>query len=86
MLINLPVFVWSRQGLVYTMTDVEEVHVWMVKHFTEHPLFTRVSDEELVRDVFVSVFAGHDGNSILWTRENICEGTLTHAKYEAAAD
>ena len=46
---NLGVFVWSCQGLVYTMTDVEEVHVWMVKHFTEHPLFTRVSDEELVR-------------------------------------
>ncbi|TKS71514.1 tRNA (guanine-N(7)-)-methyltransferase [Collichthys lucidus] len=34
--------------------DVEEVHVWMVKHFTEHPLFTRVSDEELVGDVIIS--------------------------------
>ncbi|XP_036958216.1 tRNA (guanine-N(7)-)-methyltransferase isoform X2 [Acanthopagrus latus] len=41
-------------GLVYTMTDVEEVHVWMVKHFTEHPLFTRVSEEELVGDVIIS--------------------------------
>ncbi|KAM8916502.1 tRNA (guanine-N(7)-)-methyltransferase isoform 2-T2 [Spinachia spinachia] len=40
-------------GLVYTITDVEEVHVWMVKHFTEHPLFTRVLDEELVGDVIV---------------------------------
>ncbi|XP_008318353.1 tRNA (guanine-N(7)-)-methyltransferase isoform X1 [Cynoglossus semilaevis] len=38
-------------GLVYTITDVEEVHVWMVKHFTEHPLFTRVPDEELVDDI-----------------------------------
>ncbi|KAM6927548.1 tRNA (guanine-N(7)-)-methyltransferase [Xenentodon cancila] len=41
-------------GLVYTMTDVEEVHLWMVKHFTEHPLFTRVTDEDLVDDVIVS--------------------------------
>ena len=41
-------FVWSTQGLVYTNTDVEEVHVWMVKHFSEHPLFTRVPDEDLV--------------------------------------
>ncbi|KAF7693012.1 tRNA (guanine-N(7)-)-methyltransferase isoform X1 [Silurus meridionalis] len=40
-------------GLVYTMTDVEEVHVWMVKHFTEHPLFSRVSEEELKDDVIV---------------------------------
>lgn len=41
-------------GLVYTMTDVEEVHVWMVKHFTEHPLFSRVPDEELVGDVIIN--------------------------------
>lgn len=44
-----PVFICSPQGLVYTMTDVEEVHTWMVKHFTEHPLFARVTEEELVR-------------------------------------
>lgn len=47
--INPPVLVWSYQGLVYTITDVEEVHLWMVKHFSEHPLFSRVPDEELVR-------------------------------------
>ncbi|KAI4899087.1 hypothetical protein NFI96_022011 [Prochilodus magdalenae] len=35
------------QGLVYTITDVEEVHLWMVRHFSEHPLFGRVSEEEL---------------------------------------
>ncbi|XP_068171975.1 tRNA (guanine-N(7)-)-methyltransferase isoform X2 [Antennarius striatus] len=40
-------------GLVYTMTDVEEVHVWMVKHFSEHPLFTRVPEEDLVSDVII---------------------------------
>uniref|UniRef100_A0A3Q4A8E8 tRNA (guanine-N(7)-)-methyltransferase n=1 Tax=Mola mola TaxID=94237 RepID=A0A3Q4A8E8_MOLML len=42
------------EGLVYTMTDVEEVHIWMVKHFTEHPLFTRVPDEELADDIIVN--------------------------------
>ncbi|KAM9813226.1 tRNA (guanine-N(7)-)-methyltransferase [Neosynchiropus ocellatus] len=41
-------------GLVYTITDVEEVHLWMVKHFTEHPLFTRVQDQELVDDIIIS--------------------------------
>lgn len=40
-------------GLVYTNTDVEEVHLWMVKHFTEHPLFTRVSEEDLAKDIIV---------------------------------
>ncbi|KAK1799828.1 hypothetical protein P4O66_006355 [Electrophorus voltai] len=41
-------------GLVYTNTDVEEVHLWMVKHFTEHPLFSRVSEDELKDDIIVS--------------------------------
>lgn len=40
-------------GLVYTNTDVEEVHLWMVKHFSEHPLFSRVPEEELVGDVII---------------------------------
>ncbi|KAI1891085.1 hypothetical protein AGOR_G00160270 [Albula goreensis] len=40
-------------GLVYTMTDVEDVHHWMVTHFTEHPLFTRVPEEELVDDIII---------------------------------
>ncbi|XP_069054965.1 tRNA (guanine-N(7)-)-methyltransferase [Lepisosteus oculatus] len=40
-------------GLVYTITDVEDVHLWMVKHFTEHPLFEHVTPEELVDDVII---------------------------------
>ncbi|KAG7264777.1 hypothetical protein CRUP_007103 [Coryphaenoides rupestris] len=40
-------------GLVYTNTDVEEVHLWMAKHFTEHPLFTRVPEDELAGDMII---------------------------------
>ncbi|XP_072263243.1 tRNA (guanine-N(7)-)-methyltransferase [Pyxicephalus adspersus] len=40
-------------GLVYTITDVEEVHEWMVKHFTEHPLFERVPKEQLADDIII---------------------------------
>ncbi|XP_039972481.1 tRNA (guanine-N(7)-)-methyltransferase isoform X2 [Xiphias gladius] len=50
----LPNFFCKGQGLVYTITDVEEVHLWMVKHFSEHPLFTHVPDEELVGDVIIN--------------------------------
>lgn len=39
----------SLQGLVYTITDVLELHQWMCTHFEEHPLFERVPLEELVR-------------------------------------
>ncbi|XP_073682364.1 tRNA (guanine-N(7)-)-methyltransferase [Garra rufa] len=41
-------------GLVYTNTDVEEVHDWIVRHFSDHPLFSRVADEELAEDIIIS--------------------------------
>ncbi|XP_075055432.1 tRNA (guanine-N(7)-)-methyltransferase [Mixophyes fleayi] len=40
-------------GLVYTITDVDEVHEWMVKHFTEHPLFERVTKDQLADDIII---------------------------------
>lgn len=35
-------------GIVYTITDVKDLNEWMVTHFSNHPLFERVSEEELV--------------------------------------
>ncbi|XP_053410666.1 tRNA (guanine-N(7)-)-methyltransferase isoform X2 [Nycticebus coucang] len=40
-------------GLVYTITDVLELHNWMCTHFEGHPLFERVSVEELSEDPIV---------------------------------
>jgi len=40
-------------GLAYTITDVEELHIWMVKHFKAHPLFEPVSSEEMANDPVV---------------------------------
>ena len=30
------------------MTDVKDLHDWMVRHFVEHPLFKRIPDDQLV--------------------------------------
>ncbi|XP_070478013.1 tRNA (guanine-N(7)-)-methyltransferase isoform X2 [Equus przewalskii] len=46
-------------GLVYTITDVLELHNWMCTHFEGHPLFERVPLEELSEDPIV----GHLGTS-----------------------
>ncbi|XP_037023072.1 tRNA (guanine-N(7)-)-methyltransferase isoform X2 [Artibeus jamaicensis] len=46
-------------GLVYTITDVPELHEWMCTHFEGHPLFERVPLEELSEDPIV----GHLGTS-----------------------
>ena len=56
-------YVMAPRALMYTITDVGEVHEWMVKHFTEHPLFERVPPVELDGDpcykaIFVSTEEG----------------------------
>ncbi|CAI4059077.1 hypothetical protein SUVZ_04G0430 [Saccharomyces uvarum] len=37
--------VLKEGGIVYTITDVKDLHEWMVKHLEEHPLFERLSTE-----------------------------------------
>jgi len=41
-------------GLVYTMTDVEDLHKWMVDHFERFPLFQRVKQDEYKSDPIVA--------------------------------
>ncbi|KAJ8917798.1 hypothetical protein NQ315_010704, partial [Exocentrus adspersus] len=43
-------YVLDEGGIVYTVTDVKDLHDWMVKHFTEHPLFEAVPQEETETD------------------------------------
>ena len=38
------------QGKIYTITDVKEVHDWMVHHISRHPLFERLGQNDLVSD------------------------------------
>lgn len=37
-------------GILYTITDVKDLHLWMKKHLDEHPLFERIPDEEMKND------------------------------------
>jgi len=46
-------YVLGVGGKLYTITDVQELHEWMVKHCSEHKLFERVSDEENKNDPVV---------------------------------
>ncbi|POW21494.1 hypothetical protein PSHT_02385, partial [Puccinia striiformis] len=32
-------YVLKPNGIIYTITDVKDLNIWMVKHLTEHPLF-----------------------------------------------
>lgn len=42
-------------GVVYTITDVPDLHEWMVQHFEAHPSFERVSEEEQEADPCVHI-------------------------------
>ncbi|EWC43999.1 tRNA (guanine-N(7)-)-methyltransferase [Drechslerella stenobrocha 248] len=42
-------------GIIYTITDVEDLHLWMAKHLDEHPMFERLPEEEQEEDVCVKI-------------------------------
>eukprot|EP01126_Amoeba_proteus_P053831 TRINITY_DN6580_c0_g2_i3.p1 TRINITY_DN6580_c0_g2~~TRINITY_DN6580_c0_g2_i3.p1 ORF type:complete len:127 (-),score=22.99 TRINITY_DN6580_c0_g2_i3:77-457(-) len=43
-------YVLGVGGKLYTVTDVLDLHNWMVQHLSEHPLFVRVSEEDNDKD------------------------------------
>lgn len=55
-------YVLRPGGLLYTVTDVKDLHDWMVKHLDEHPLFERLPASELVQHfanyIFFNAFIG----------------------------
>jgi tRNA (guanine-N7-)-methyltransferase len=48
-------YVLKPGGIVYTITDVPDLHGWMVQHFNAHLSFERVSEEEQEADPCVAL-------------------------------
>ena len=46
-------YVLREGGRVYTVTDVEDLFDWQVKHLTQHKLFRRLTDQEQSEDPVV---------------------------------
>ncbi|KAG8990192.1 tRNA (guanine-N(7)-)-methyltransferase (tRNA(m7G46)-methyltransferase) [Tulasnella sp. 427] len=46
-------YVLRPGGIVYTITDVEGLHLWMVQHLDAFPLFQRIPDDDLTDDPVV---------------------------------
>src|SRR6478735_9128408 len=57
-------------GIVYTITDVEDLHLWMVQHLEAHPAFERISKEEEEADGCVHVMSTETEESKKVTRNN----------------
>ncbi|TVY76152.1 tRNA (guanine-N(7)-)-methyltransferase [Lachnellula suecica] len=57
-------------GVVYTITDVEDLHLWMVEHFDKHPSFERVSEVDQEADQCVEVMRMETEEGMKVTRNN----------------
>lgn len=45
----------AAQGIIYTITDVISMNEWIVESFDGHPLYERLSEEELALDPLVEL-------------------------------
>ncbi|CEP62018.1 tRNA (guanine46-N7)-methyltransferase LALA0_S04e05886g [Lachancea lanzarotensis] len=59
-------YVLKEGGVVYTITDVLDLHEWMVKHLEEHPLFDRLSKdwEQSDKCVQIMTHATEEGKKV----------------------
>lgn len=48
-------YVLKEGGVIYTITDVLDLHEWMVRHLEEHPLFERLDSEWESQDECVAI-------------------------------
>ncbi|AGO14049.1 AaceriAGR192Cp [[Ashbya] aceris (nom. inval.)] len=48
-------YVLKEGGVIYTITDVLDLHNWMVEHLNMHPLFERLDEEWLNEDPCVRI-------------------------------
>lgn len=48
-------YVMQPGGIIYTITDVEDLHNWILNHFNAHPSFDRVPETEQEDDECVHI-------------------------------
>lgn len=70
-------------GMLYTITDVEELGIWMRERLDEDPLFQRMSDEELESDAAAGLLteATEEGQKVAR-----CDGETFRSVYRRLPD
>ncbi|MDP2436364.1 MAG: tRNA (guanosine(46)-N7)-methyltransferase TrmB [archaeon] len=64
-------YVVAEGGLVYTITDVLDLHQWMVKHLSAHPLFQRLEESEFADDPVVPlVYNSSEESNLVRRKQN----------------
>ncbi|KAL8425407.1 hypothetical protein Efla_003635 [Eimeria flavescens] len=68
-LLTLYAYIMKPGGRLYTATDVEEVHQWMLHALRRHPLFTELTEEEMKEDPCVAIIQSDTEESMKARRE-----------------
>lgn len=63
-------YVLRPGGIVYTITDVEDLHQWMVKHLEEHPMFKRLPESWEKQDECVEIMTHKTEEGMKVARNN----------------
>uniref|UniRef100_A0A915IDX2 tRNA (guanine-N(7)-)-methyltransferase n=1 Tax=Romanomermis culicivorax TaxID=13658 RepID=A0A915IDX2_ROMCU len=63
-------YILKPGGILYTITDVEEVYLWNKKHISEHPLFEEISVDERKEDSIVPLLFDSTEEGKKVTRNN----------------
>ncbi|ODV95588.1 hypothetical protein PACTADRAFT_50288 [Pachysolen tannophilus NRRL Y-2460] len=63
-------YVLKEGGIIYTITDVLDLHEWMVKHLEEHPLFERLDKNWESQDECVKIMLNSTEEGKKVTRNN----------------
>jgi tRNA (guanine-N7-)-methyltransferase len=63
-------FVLAPGGLLYTATDVKDLHEWMVEKLDAHPLFERIPNDQISSDPVVKCVLEKTEEGIKVARNN----------------
>ncbi len=63
-------YVLRPGGIIYTITDVEDLHLWMVAHLEAHPLFVKIPIAEFEDDECVTAMSTQTEESKKVLRNN----------------
>ncbi|KAJ3394424.1 tRNA (guanine-N(7)-)-methyltransferase (tRNA(m7G46)-methyltransferase) [Entophlyctis sp. JEL0112] len=76
-------YILKSGGIIYTVTDVRDLHEWMVKHLDAHPLFERLSQEDMDADPCVAAACTGTEESIKVERNGGSKFVMCYRKIAA---
>lgn len=68
--LNEYAYLLKPQGRIYSITDIEELHIWNDSHIANHKCFRKLTEQELKEDICVELISTCTEEGKRVTREN----------------